>query len=141
MYGEDFNQDPNDGGQAFDYEPQPQIPRVEMVDQETQCEDLKTYSVAVTQTAAVKYVSQDCQTSETKMVSREIQVKIEPICVSTGVDAEENFIENIEREVEDRIKKEQDVRAKKMKKLQLSIQPADSSGGADTGGALLRPPP
>jgi hypothetical protein len=55
------------------------------------------------------------------MVSREIQVKIEPVCVSTGVDAEENFIENIEREVEDRIKKEQEVRAKKMKKLQLSI--------------------
>ena len=41
------------------------------------------------------------------MISREIQVKIEAVVVSTGVDAEENFIENIEREVEDRLKKVQ----------------------------------
>ena len=61
--------------------------------------------------------------------------------MSTGVDAEENFIENIERGVEDRLKKDQDARAKKMKKLQLSIQPPDSSGGADTGAALLKPTP
>ena len=74
------------------------------------------------------------------MISKEIQVKFEVSVVSTGVDAEENFIENIERGVEDRLKKDQDARAKKMKKLQLSIQPPDSSGGADTGAALLKPP-
>ena len=48
-----------------------------MIDQETQVDDTKTTSVAITQTAAVKYVSQDCQTSEAKMISKEIQVKFE----------------------------------------------------------------
>ena len=105
---------------------------------QTQTSVLET-RVAITQTAAVKYVSQDCQTAEAKMMSKEVQVKFEAQVVSTGVDAEENFMERIEREVEERLKKEQEARQKKMKKLQLTIQPPDSSGGADTGGALLKP--
>ena len=41
------------------------------------------------------------------MVSREVQVKIQAQVVSTGADAEENFIERIEKEIEDRLKEEQ----------------------------------
>lgn len=152
MYTDNYELEPNNAGQAFDYEPQPQTAPVEMIDQETQMDDMTPAGieiqtqtsvletrVAITQTAAVKYVSQDCQTTEAKMMSKEVQVKFEAQVVSTGVDAEENFIERIEREVEERLKKEQEARQKKMKKLQLTIQPPDSSGGADTGGALLKP--
>lgn len=51
------------------------------------------------------------------MMSKEVQVKFEAQVVSTGVDAEENFMERIEQEVEERLKKEQEARQKKMKKL------------------------
>lgn len=73
MYAENYELEPNNAGQAFDYEPQPQMAPVEMIDQENQVDEatpagieiqtqtlvLET-SVAITQTAAVKYVSQDC---------------------------------------------------------------------------------
>ena len=35
MYTDNYELEPNNAGQAFDYEPQPQTAPVEMVDQET----------------------------------------------------------------------------------------------------------
>mgnify|MGYP001008654639 CR=1 FL=1 len=51
-------------------------------------------------------IEEDCQTDDVQNYSREIQVDIVPETVATGTDCDNEFIENLEKSIEKRLKAE-----------------------------------
>ena len=79
----------------------------------------------------MELVDEDCQTEEPNTHSREIQVDFSPQTCEMSIDAQEDLLEKMKTEIENKLKEEFERKQKLQKRLSIAL-PMDSSGGPPT---------